>query len=186
MKWRWTAYILTGVGSLLVIGAAALAGMIYFRQKPASAEPLVQPSAVLAVDSPAPDFELSSLDGQIYHLADLSGKPVVVNFWATWCPPCKEEMPQLQDYYDRYSDQFSLLAVDFAESETLVRPFVDELGLTFPILMDPDTAVNDLYRIQGYPTTYFINASGKISNIHVGYLSANKLKKYMQNLGIPQ
>ena len=95
-------------------------------------------------------------------------------------------MPLLQEYHDKYSEQFTLLAVDYAESEDLVRPFVEDLALTFPILMDPQAEVNSLYRIQGYPTTYFIRSDGTIADIHVGLLTSSKLKQYMQNLGIPQ
>jgi thiol-disulfide isomerase/thioredoxin len=93
-------------------------------------------------------------------------------------------MPLFEEYYNHYSEDFTILAVNYGETETVVRDFVEEYRLTFPVLLDPSDKVNSLYRINGYPTTYFVDAGGKVTNVHVGLLSNGNLKKYMQNLGI--
>lgn len=87
--------------------------------------------------APAPDFELPTLNGELIRLEDLRGQAVVVNLWATWCPPCRAEMPDMQRVYDEYRDDgLVILAINQREAPAEVQTFVDELGLTFPILMD--------------------------------------------------
>ena len=120
-------------------------------------------------DSVAPDFSLETLDGQTVSLSDLRGQVVLINFWATWCPPCREEMPAIQSVYDRYRDQgFTVLAVNLLETNAEVTEFTDEMGLTFPILMDRSAEVFFLYRVRGLPTTFFLDQAGVIQSIKIG------------------
>lgn len=117
----------------------------------------------------APDFTLETLDGPEVTLSDLRGNVVLANFWATWCPPCRNEMAAIQEVYDQYHDQgFVVLAVDYAESDGQVKDFRDQLALTFPILMDRDGAVFERYRVKSIPTTFFVDRSGVIQDIIVG------------------
>lgn len=120
---------------------------------------------------PAPGFQLQSLDGQTISLSDLRGSPVLLNFWATWCGPCRLEMPFLQEVYE---DQewaargLVMLAVNLQEPGETVRKFVEENGFTFTVLLDTGGEVGNLYNISGIPTTYFIDNDGIIKNVKMG------------------
>lgn len=119
--------------------------------------------------SVAPDFTLETLDGQTINLSDLHGQVVLINFWATWCLPCREEMPAIQSVYDRYRDQgFTVLAVNLLETDVEVTEFTSELALTFPILMDRNAEVFFLYRVRGLPTTFFLDQAGVIQSLKIG------------------
>lgn len=115
----------------------------------------------------APDFQLQNLDGETVSLSDFRGKKVVLNFWATWCPPCREEMPEMQSYYAEHTNgRFEIIAVNATSTEQsggkAVQPFVEELGLTFPVLMDTEGTVSDQFEVMFYPTTYLLDESGVI------------------------
>lgn len=123
--------------------------------------------------STAPDFALQTLTGETVRLSDFHGQKVMLNFWATWCGPCRAEMPDMQKFYDE--KDIVVLAVNlttsrFDEAEN-VEPFVDEYGLTFPILLDVDNEVADLYQIKPIPTSFLIDTSGKIHNVAYGALN---------------
>ncbi len=131
----------------------------------------------LTTGIPAPDFELERLDGGTVRLRDLRGKVVLLNFWATWCVPCREEMPLLAQIYRDYHDQgLEILGVnltsqdDFAE----VRRFVEEFALPFPILLDHNGQVERSYRIFGVPTTVFITREGIVHRVVVGILKGRE------------
>src|SRR5690625_912312 len=103
----------------------------------------------------APDFELETLDGETVKLSDFQGQPVLLNFWATWCPPCREEMPDIQKLHE--NNDVKVLAVDAFEtekSEEGVQEFVDEMGVTFDILLDENSKVITVYNVMSFPTTY--------------------------------
>jgi peroxiredoxin len=117
----------------------------------------------------APDFTLETLEGETVSLAELRGQAILVNFWATWCPPCRAEMPAIQQVYDKYRDRgFTVLAVDLQESPAAVSAFAQELGLTFPILIDPDGGVFMRYRVTSLPTTFFLDRAGIIQEVTIG------------------
>src|SRR5437763_6436522 len=100
------------------------------------------------------DFTLSDLQGNPWHLRDLKGKVVLVNFWATWCPPCRKEMPDLQALYDKYKDQgFVVLSIS-DEDAAKVQPFITERKITYPVLLDSTRKINDLYRVEGIPKSF--------------------------------
>ena len=141
-------------------------------------------ASALAVGSSAPDFELESLSGERVRLSDLRGHPVLINFWATWCAPCELEMPTIESRYEQYSPDLVVLAVNFDEPVGDVWAFVDRLGLTFDVLLDPGAEVQDLYRIYGYPTTFFVDAQGVIRAQHVGVLTEKQLDGYLAQIGV--
>lgn len=108
------------------------------------------------------DFTLADLQGKPWHLRDLQGKVVLVNFWATWCPPCRKEMPDLQALYDKYRDQgFVVLAISDEESAK-VAPFIAERKITYPVLLDPGRKVNDAFVVEGIPKSFVYDRSGKL------------------------
>ncbi|UJL48023.1 TlpA family protein disulfide reductase [Virgibacillus sp. NKC19-16] len=114
---------------------------------------------------PAPEFEMETLDGEKIALSELQGKKVILNFWATWCPPCREEMPEMQEFHEEYGDEVEILAVNLTDTETRKQDVVDyinEYGYTYTIPLDTDSAVSDEYRAITVPTTYFIGTDGTI------------------------
>ncbi len=134
------------------------------------------------VGSPAPDFTAQTLQGESVSLSDLRGQVVLINFWATWCAPCRVEMPAIQARYNRGG--FTVLAVDFDESAELVQAFVDDLELSFPVLLDPGGEIQNLYRVRGYPTSFFVDAEGIIRVFHIGDMSEAEIDNYLTQLGV--
>lgn len=118
----------------------------------------------------APNFRLPTLNGETMSLASLSGKIVFINFWATWCTPCKAEMPSMEALYQDYKDQgLEILAVsNDIEGARVIRPFVEEMGLSYPILLDPDFRVDDKYLVRSVPTTVLVDRDGIITHRIVG------------------
>ncbi|GAA0300064.1 peroxiredoxin [Gracilibacillus halotolerans] len=111
----------------------------------------------------APDFELETLDGETAKLSDFRGEKVLLNFWATWCPPCRAEMPDMQKFHE--DTNVNILAVNLIETESSpqnVPEFKDELGLTFPILLDEGSELTTEYKIMAYPTSFMIDTNGRI------------------------
>jgi cytochrome c biogenesis protein CcmG, thiol:disulfide interchange protein DsbE len=120
---------------------------------------------------PAPDFELKTPEGKIVKLADLRGQAVLVNLWATWCPPCRAEMQTIEKVYKDYKDQgFTVLAVNMTHQDdpAAVVPFAEKLGLTFPILLDETGLVEHAYQLQSLPSSYFIRRDGVINEVVIG------------------
>lgn len=125
----------------------------------------------------APNFTLNSLEATAITLEDLRGTPTLINFWATWCVPCRIEMPVLQEFYDEHrASGLRVLAVNIGESPDIIRSWVDELGLTFDILQDPQQSLMTLYQVRGQPSTYFVSPSGVITSIFYGPVSAEQLQ----------
>ena len=119
----------------------------------------------------APDFELTSLDGERLKLSELRGKAVLVNFWASWCPPCRSEMPAMQQIYTDFSpDDLVILAVNSTHQDRLadVENFVSERNLTFPILLDQDGQVSASYQVRSLPTSFFVDPDGIIREVVIG------------------
>jgi thiol-disulfide isomerase/thioredoxin len=134
----------------------------------------------------APVFSLPDLNGKMHSLEEHRGEAVILNFWTTWCPPCRFEMPALQRSFERYSDQgFVILAVNLTESDDrdLIGPYREELGLTFPILLDLESKVSgDLYRVLGLPTSVFIDRSGIVREIYIGAIPLDELEGKVQSI----
>ena len=134
----------------------------------------------LTVGDRAHDFLLPDLDGNSVALSDFEGRPVIVNFWATWCAPCRLEMPELQNAYEAHQEAgLALLAVNAQEQEQQVREFFDELGFSFTPLLDEDGQVGRAYGALGLPSTYFINAAGEVTAVHRGILTEGQIDDYL-------
>ncbi len=119
----------------------------------------------------APDFELKTTAGETVRLSELRGKAVLVNLWATWCPPCRAEMQSIEKVYGEYKDQgFVVLAVNmtYQDDASKVLPFVTEQGLTYPVLLDPTGIVGQAYQLRSLPSSFFINRDGTINEVVIG------------------
>jgi peroxiredoxin len=117
----------------------------------------------------APDFLLGRLEGSELRLSDLRGQPVVLNFWATWCAPCRKEIPQFVEAYERHRDEgLVIVGINLQEGKSIVRPYAEDFGMNFPIAIDVDGEVGDAYRILGLPTTYFVDRDGVIRSVFTG------------------
>lgn len=138
-------------------------------------------TAGIKVGVKAPDFELKTLDGKSVKLSDLKGKKVILNFWATWCPPCKAEMPEMQKYHEEINDEVIILAVNI-DPQLDVQKFVDEMGITFTIPLDEEDLVSTDYQVISIPTTYFIDTKGIIQAKHVGAMTYDNMKNYTAKL----
>jgi peroxiredoxin len=134
------------------------------------------PAPAPIVGSPAPDFTLKNIKDESITLSDLKGKPVLINFWATWCGPCRVEMPAIEAAYQAHKGEgFTVLAVDADEPKADVVEFVNALDLTFEVLLDPGLAVNDLYRIRAYPSSFFIGRDGVVAAYQIGTMTEPQL-----------
>lgn len=151
-------------------------------------QPTATPLPPLNVATEAPNFTLPDLndDTNLRSLADYAGKPVILNFWASWCVPCREEMPALQRIYEQYNpDGLVVLGINqtFVDDLETARTFVEELGLTFPNVRDDEGDVSgSLYRAMGLPTSVFIGEDGAIVHVQVGQLTDEQISLYSQRL----
>ena len=174
----------------------AMAGYLVFFGLPSEPAESLPPSTVgapqisiagLDTGSQAPIFDLQAADGTLVGLEDYRGQVVLLNFWATWCAPCRTEMPLLESTFESFKDQgLVVLGVDFDESADLVASFGDELGLSFPLLLDPGGKVQTLYKVRGYPTTVVLDREGRIQAYHIGVLTQSQLDGYLENAGLSQ
>lgn len=131
----------------------------------------------------APDFSLETLEGDVVSLSDYRGQQVMINFWATWCPPCRAEMPDMQEVYE--SHDIEILAINLTETETSisqVETFTEDFGLTFPILLDHEIEVADLYEIQPIPSSYLIDSEGRVQSIALGALNKDMIIQRFANM----
>ena len=155
-------------GGLLILAAVLLAS---FKQSAAFRVSPAQVGAALG------DFSLADIQSKTVHLSDYQGKTVLINAWATWCPPCKAEMPLLNQYYQAHAAQnFVLLAVNAGDSQAEAAAFANLNGLAFPVLLDPGTQLLDLMGIHSFPTSVLLGKDGIVKTIHVGMFSAESIE----------
>ena len=147
------------VVALLALAAALLPARIALAEDPVAALSLIRPKPV----KDAPDFQARTPDDRPVHLADYKGKVVFLNFWATWCEPCREEMPGMERLHRAYKDRgLVVLAVSRdSQGASVVNPFVKKFGLTFPVALDPKMAVRERYGVWAVPSTFIIDRAGK-------------------------
>jgi peroxiredoxin len=143
-------------------------------------------NSLLEVGDMARNFYLQNLEGDTVSLEDFRGQPVLVNFWATWCAPCRLEMPALQASQEAYQeDGLVVLAVNDQETPDEIAQFVEELDLSLTTLVDQKGIVSELYNVFNFPTTYFVDGDGVITAVHRGLLTESQIEAYLSNT-IPQ
>jgi peroxiredoxin len=130
------------------------------------------------------DFTLTDLEGKPWHLRDLRGKVVLVNFWATWCPPCRKEMPDLEALYEKYKDQgFVVLAIS-DEDEAKVAPFIAEQKIGYPVVLDPDSKVHQLYQVLGIPKSFVYDREGKLVAQSIDMRTRSQFQQMLAQAGL--
>ncbi|GAB2718505.1 thiol-disulfide oxidoreductase ResA [Paenibacillus thermoaerophilus] len=146
---KWLQLII--LTAVLLIGGYTIADSMFSQQ------------TVPQEGSEAPNFGLAGLDEQVYQLDEQRNHVVLLNFWGTWCDPCKREMPAIQKQYEKWKDKgVRVLAVNIGESAVTVRSFMEQHQLTFPVLFDPNESIRKKYGVVNYPTTFFIDRQGII------------------------
>jgi thiol-disulfide isomerase/thioredoxin len=162
------------VGGVLLIGAVLA---FAFVSTPSTTIGLAQ------IGRPIANFSLTDLNGVTHAIADYKGRPVLINAWATWCPPCKAEMPALHEFYLKHkAEGFELLAINSGESRSAVQQFIGQTGFTFPVLLDTNKDVLDGLGVSGLPTSIFVGRDGTVKTIHVGGLSAEMIEQELAPL----
>jgi peroxiredoxin len=141
----------------------------------------------LAKGEVAPDFELTTLDGKAVRLSDYQGKKVILNFWATWCPPCRAEMPHMQKYFEEQAkrENVEILAVNLTTKDRgldKVQSFAREYELTFPIPMDKKGEIGSTYQAATIPTSYILDADGRVQNKIVGPMNETMIEEMIANI----
>lgn len=137
-----------------------------------------------AVGDRAPDFQLQDLEGNEVSLSSLRGSPILLNFWATWCPPCRLEMPFIQEVYQEWTDKgLVILAIDMGESAATVREFMQNNNYTIPVLLDTRRVVSQKYNVTAIPTTFFIDRNGVIQDKLIGpFPSKDSMVLYVKRI----
>lgn len=172
---RIIAMLLIGFG-LIAVGVAVMT-MITLRKSQGVGQVETTPAKV---DYPAPSLTLYDLDGASRSLADYSGQVVLVNMWATWCPPCREEMPTLEAFYRDYADQgFVIIGLNDGDAAIDVRDFVQSYGLTFPIWLDPTYLSESAFNTMNLPSSFVIDRQGQVRLQWVGMIERDQLEKHV-------
>ena len=144
----------------------AIATIVSLLAGPAAASAAMIPSGTRQA---APDFMLKDLNGKPHKLSDYRGKVVLLNFWATWCPPCRAEIPSMESMYRALKNRnFVIIGVEVGEDVASVWPFVEEQKITYPILLDRDSAVSNTWKAVGIPTSFLIDPQGRVADMFVG------------------
>ncbi len=174
---RLYAMLMIGIG-LIAIGIT-----LFMILNNAAASPEDPSTVPVQVDFASPKLTLTDLSGKTVSLSDYLGSVVLVNLWATWCPPCKDEMPELQTFYENYkADGFVLIAIDQEETKEVVQPFVEEFGLTFPVWLDENYQAEREFNTMSLPSSFVIDRTGRVRLMWVGGVSEKFLEKYVTQL----
>jgi len=171
-------YVNIAIAVLLIVGGIAV--LFWMGEQGSENSAPVQSAQVGAV---APDFQLPSLAGEQVALSNYRGQVILVNTWATWCPPCKAEMPAIHEFYQAHQDDgFVVLAVNSQEDAATVQQFISAQGFTFPVLLDIQASVLDQYKVRGLPTSFIIDRDGVIRYVHTGAITPKQLEDAIRPL----
>ncbi len=180
MNRRRVRRVLTGITALFIVGILAI-----------SCSPSGKPEKAESGEKKhsqapkAPDFTLKTLEGKELSLSSFQGKVVLLNFWATWCPPCRAEIPIFHAYYKKWKDKgFVIIGISMDKSAQIAATFMRELGITYPNLLG-NNALAAQYRVQGLPTTYILDREGRVVQMYVGMPRESRLEQDLrQALGL--
>lgn len=168
---------------LVVIGVIGIVLMVTFGLNQTTTQSQ-EPNVGYDIGFTAPDFTLKTLDGKTIKLSDYRGKPVYLNFWTSWCPACKEEMPEIEKFYERNKDRVEILTINITYSDKIpdVKELLAKNNAQFPVLLDENSnhSVTDLYGVYGIPASFFIDKNGVIREHHVGGMTLTPLEDGMK------
>jgi thiol-disulfide isomerase/thioredoxin len=169
-KQAQTRSLLLILGGLFILAVA----VIFLARQPADAPARLSPPKV---GQPMPDLALNDLSGNLVRMSDYAGQPVLINAWATWCPPCRAEMPLLNEYFLEHKDEgFVILAVNAGEKQALVDQFIGQSGFTFPVLLDPDSESLSRMGVFSFPTSILVGRDGTVKKVHVGIITPETME----------
>jgi len=178
--WQQRSVVL---GTVLALVAVAIAVVAYNRSRQNVAGQLSGVPEGVLVGQRALNFTLQTADGRTVSLVDYHGRPVLVNFWGTWCTICRHEFPAFEQVYQRYQDQgFEILTVNIGESTAVVSQYAKNMGLSMPMLLDSDRSVTQAYRVFGTPTNIFVDKNGIITERMTQELEQEALVQRVENL----
>ncbi len=179
-KTNYLPFALVGIGLLVLIGVAIYLQLGGSASTQAS-NPFILPP--IEVDQPAPELTLYDLEGKPVSLSDFLGEVVLVNNWATWCPPCRQEMPEFQAYYEEYHQQgFEIVAIEAGQPKEEVEKFVAEQGLEFVILLDPGNLSLITFQNSSLPNSWVIDRRGHLRMAWLGSINQDTLEEYVTPL----
>lgn len=166
-------------GGLLMIGVIAVVGVMllavfYYG--------ILNPASKRVGEGVAPDFQITTYSGETIRLSQYRGMPVVINFWASWCFPCRDEQPVLEAAWQRHKGEVMFLGLDYLDQEPNALEYLAEFNVTYPNGPDLGSRVYTTYHVQGVPETFFIDAEGNVQGFHVGPLTAQQLEQRIQTL----
>ena len=177
LKWRLPALLGIVILGLLVVQSCASAVPDKTIERTPGPPPADKLAAVPEVGRRAPDFTLTDLDGNQIRLSDLRGKVVFINFWATWCPPCRAEMPEIEAIHQEYkSKDVVVIGVDILESENVVRDLVEQGGYTWTFVIDTTGEMSSSYKVNAIPSSYFIDREGVIRAVNIGAMTKRAME----------
>jgi len=179
-RWRRWLAVAVGAAAILVLAVFALRG-----QSGGAGQPTIVAAGHAQVGHAAPDFTTPLLDGGTVRLSGLRGKVVLINFWATWCTACQDEMPAIEQVWDRYRGRgLEVIAVDFREgNKAAMQRFLRQVGAKFPAALDPDGKIADAYGVTfGLPTSVFVDRDGMVRVIHLGQMAPDFIDKQTLSL----
>ena len=189
VRWRPSPGALRNVVATVLVGVL-IAAAVWFFDRPGEASSHSFTPSVAAqgaepkIGKPAPDFELTMTDGTKQQLSSFKGKPVWINFWASWCPPCRAENPDIQDVYDANHDSngLVLLAPALGEATDSVTSYMDRADLHYPVGVDGDTQIAANYRVLGIPTHIFVDRDGIIRDMRIGAMSKKTMERMIAEI----
>jgi peroxiredoxin len=189
--WKTISILLIISNAVLILCLCAMAvvflagiGLVVFETNYTSGISSSQ-AVTVQVGQPAPAFQLTGLDGKTVSLQQYSGQPILINFWATWCGPCKDEMPLIAERYLQYQPDLIVLAIEEGESLSDVKKFSEENNLPFLILLDEAIEIGNLYGIDAYPTTFFVDGNGVVQAVEIGSMDSNTIDQDLLLVGVP-
>jgi peroxiredoxin len=135
------------------------------------------------VNDQAPDFTLPSIDGEEVNASGFEGKALLINFWGSWCGPCKNEMPAIEEAYNQYKDDgFEVLTINIRESEFAVKKFLESNNLSLPVVMDKEAEVYDAYAVRNLPASFFVTPEGKVNRIYQGEMTREEIDRWVNEI----
>ena len=173
---RWLGVVALAFGILAAI-------MLWISKSTPIFSPITQPAELDVAIHPAPDFRLASLEGGIVSPADFAGDIVVIEFWATWCGPCRLQARFLEELEAEFTDSVQFLAINVGEDEATVQEFVAATPFPYPVLLDPEDSLSARYQIYGLPTVMIVNRQGAISYLETGVRDVPTLRQALMDAG---